>query len=184
MKFRKSALRQRACLGAASLEFLILIPVLLLLLIGGSDLARSTQAVVAVNDSVRIGLTTASLLFNQKDADYKPIYYERKANGDIEIDQSLINDVTDSVVMAAPSYLNDDDVSVLTPLCRCPDYDPTFSASGWVSCVGQSAIQNCSLYPQIKMEVSAETQISYSFSGYFGFPEFVTVSSTSEMVVR
>lgn len=180
------------CRGAAAVELLVFIPFLLLLLIGSADLARGMQIVVALDNAVRVGLTTAAHLLNEKDNTYKPIYYDRTSDGDIVIKSTLFTAVRDSVVGAGQPYLTPANVNPFPPptSCRCPVYDsactiakPDPDCGKWVACAGPTVIKNCTA-PEILMQVTVTTQMTYSFGGYFGLPKTLPVSRNAFMTVR
>lgn len=191
MKSRLFCSPQSCSRGAAAIELLVFIPFLMLLLIGSADLSRGMQIVVALDNAVRVGLTTAAHLLNEKD-NYKPTYYDRETDGDIVIKSTLFSAVRNAVVEAGQPYLAPANVNPYPPptTCRCPVYDtscakakPNPDCGKWVACAGPTAIRQCSA-PEIMMQLTAATQMTYSFGGYFGLPETLPVSLSASMAVR
>lgn len=137
--------------GGATIELLVVLPVLLFTLAIGADQARMMRAAVALDSAVQMGVLAGVIKlketgFNKEDPD-----------DPVTIPYAVIDAMRDTAENDASDYT----IQVNEPIyrCRCPDAD--YMLDDLVPC-NESSIINCS-DPLIYLQMTATTQIDMVF---------------------
>ena len=150
-------------LGAAAIELTILIPFIVFFLIGSADLARITHTLSMRESGLRVGLMTGASLLNKK-RDYEL----RNVDKEVVVPESIKNQMISTAVNEAPSNIN---FQITSIKCRCPSYDLSEPGNTGNLACNASIIKDCSMLPEIFIEMTASMQIELFFEKFFGLKD-------------
>ena len=148
--------------GAATIELLVVLPVLLITLAMGVDQARMMRAAIALDSAVQMGVLAGGIKL-------KEVGFDKLGDGEIIIPDNEVgeNEVFNEMKATAESDAGDYSIQVSTTKtnfyrCRCPD-DEYYTVGDLFGC-GDDEIKNCeSNDPMIFLEVTATTQVDMVF---------------------
>lgn len=151
--------------GAASVELVIFIPIMLILIIGIGTVAKVLDAILALESAMRVGLTTAVA----KLGDDQHWSCCRDADGNVTVPSDVIGAAQDSAIAESPYLIsspsNKDAPPVVNVFCRCPLFDVSTPVSDILSC-GDSEILLCEMHPIVYLEMQASVYVDLAFSGF------------------
>lgn len=133
--------------GSATVELLVIMPVLLMTLAIGIDEARMMRAAVALDSAVQMGVLAGVIKLKNNGFDKEDL-------GPVIVHADVLTAMTNTAIADAADYTIQ--VTNASYLCRCPD-PTTFMVGNLVSCAA-SSINSCK-DPQIYLQMTATTQV-------------------------
>ena len=153
-RFGPTAAKGTRGAGGATIEILVVLPVLLITLAIGVDEARMMRAAVALDNAVQMGVLAGVVKL-------KAVGFD-KTGGPITINNwaDVKSEMSNTAVADAGDYTIQVDDAEIVYRCRCPDPN-TYMVGSPVSC-GDSKIVNCA-DPMIYLQMTATTQVDMVF---------------------
>jgi len=140
-------LRCGQALGSATVELLVVMPVLLMTLAIGVDEARMMRAAVALDSAVQMGVLAGVIRLKNKG-------FDKEGPSEVIVHQDVLDVMRDTAMADASDYTIQ--VSNTSYSCRCPN-PTTFMVGDLVEC-WKDSIKSCK-DPQIYLQMTATTQV-------------------------
>lgn len=147
--------------GAATIELLVVLPVLLITLAMGVDEARMMRAAIALDSAVQMGVLAGGIKL-------KEVGFDRLDSGEIKVKETAMGENEVFNEMKATAEADASDYTILVSntkanfyRCRCPDPDDYIIGEDLVGC-GHTSILDCA-DPMIYLEMTATTQVDMVF---------------------